>query len=208
MPSIYQLKPAFQNLLRPLVRTLAAIGVTANMVTVAAMLLSVAVGMLLWKYAGERWVLWLLPTALLVRMALNAVDGMLAREHNMQTRLGAFLNELGDVVSDSALYLGFGFVVLSLPFAMWLIVLLVVLAIISEMTGVLAQALGGTRRYDGPMGKSDRAFWISLIAVLLAGEVEAGLWVSIALGLIALMTALTIVNRVGRAIRETERVNK
>ena len=208
MPSIYQLKPAFQNLLRPLVRTLAAIGVTANMVTVAAMLLSVAVGMLLWKYAGERWVLWLLPTALLVRMALNAVDGMLAREHNMQTRLGAFLNELGDVVSDSALYLGFGFVVLSLPFAMSLIVLLVVLAITSEMTGVLAQALGGTRRYDGPMGKSDRAFWISLIAVLLAGEVEAGLWVSIALGLIALMTALTIVNRVGRAIRETERVNK
>ncbi len=208
MPSIYQLKPAFQNLLRPLVRTLAAVGVTANMVTVAAMLLSVAVGMLLWKYAGERWVLWLLPTALLGRMALNAVDGMLAREHNMQTRLGAFLNELGDVVSDSALYLGFGFVVLSLPFAMWLIVLLVALAIISEMTGVLAQALGGTRRYDGPMGKSDRAFWISLIAVLLACGVEAGLWVPIALGLIALMTALTIVNRVGRAIRETERVNK
>ncbi len=38
-------------------------------------------------------------------MALNAIDGMLAREHAMQTPLGAMLNELGDVVSDAALYL-------------------------------------------------------------------------------------------------------
>ena len=30
---------------------------------------------------------------------------MLAREHDMKTRLGAILNELGDVLSDSALYL-------------------------------------------------------------------------------------------------------
>ena len=29
---------------------------------------------------------------------------MLAREHNMTTKLGAILNELGDVISDVALY--------------------------------------------------------------------------------------------------------
>ena len=38
-------------------------------------------------------------------MALNALDGMLAREFNQKSRLGAVLNELGDVVSDTALYL-------------------------------------------------------------------------------------------------------
>ena len=46
-----------------------------------------------------------LPPVLLARMALNAVDGMLAREHAMQSALGAILNELGDVLSDTALYL-------------------------------------------------------------------------------------------------------
>ena len=200
MPSIYQLKPAFQNLLRPLVRGLARAGVTANQVTLAAMLLSLGVGVLLWQYAHDRWVLWLLPISLLLRMALNAIDGMLAREHNMQTRLGAFLNELGDVVSDSAIFLGFALVVLPIPFAMALMVLITVLAALSEMTGVLAQALTGTRRYDGPMGKSDRAFWISLLAVLLACGIRTGLWVPLALGAIALLTALTIINRVAQAL--------
>ena len=200
MPSIYQLKPAFQNLLRPLVRGLARAGVTANQVTLAAMLLSLGVGVLLWQYAHDRWVLWLLPISLLLRMALNAIDGMLAREHNMQTPLGAFLNELGDVVSDSAIFLGLALVVLPIPFATTLLVLITVLAALSELTGVLAQALTGTRRYDGPMGKSDRAFWISLLAVLLACGISTGLWVPLALGAIALLTALTIINRVAQAL--------
>ena len=39
--SIYALKPKFQNLLRPLVRQLAAKGVTANQVTLLACLLSI-----------------------------------------------------------------------------------------------------------------------------------------------------------------------
>lgn len=44
MPSIYQLKPAFQNLLRPGVERLYARGVTANQVTLAAAVVSVLLG--------------------------------------------------------------------------------------------------------------------------------------------------------------------
>ncbi len=44
MPTLYSIKPAFQNLLRPLVGRLVAIGATANQVTVAATLISVATG--------------------------------------------------------------------------------------------------------------------------------------------------------------------
>jgi CDP-diacylglycerol---glycerol-3-phosphate 3-phosphatidyltransferase len=40
MPSIYQLKPAFQNLLRPFVQLLYKSGITANQVTLLAMLIS------------------------------------------------------------------------------------------------------------------------------------------------------------------------
>ena len=45
--TLYDLKPRFQSLLRPLVRRLAAAGVTANQVTLAAAIGSVALGVLL-----------------------------------------------------------------------------------------------------------------------------------------------------------------
>ena len=44
MASIYDIKPAFQNLLRPLTRALARNGVSANQVTLAAAVLSGGVG--------------------------------------------------------------------------------------------------------------------------------------------------------------------
>ena len=47
MASIYDLKTKFQSLLRPLVRWLAEHGVTANQVTIAALVLSVITGMLI-----------------------------------------------------------------------------------------------------------------------------------------------------------------
>ena len=105
MPSVYDLKPAFQRLLRPLCGALARAGVTANQVTVAAALLSLAAGALVAWRPAARWPLLLIPGVLLVRMALNAIDGMLAREHGQKSALGGILNELGDVVSDAALYL-------------------------------------------------------------------------------------------------------
>src|SRR6185295_8322768 len=107
MASIYDLKPAFQGRLRPLVVHLAARGVTANQVTIAALLLSIAAGALVALWPEAALPLLLLPVALFVRMALNAIDGMLAREHNQKSRLGALLNEIGDVLSDAALYLPF-----------------------------------------------------------------------------------------------------
>ena len=108
--TIYDLKPAFQNLLRPICRALAAAGATANQVTLAALLGSLFVGLLFAFNPDSRWAAWLIPVWLFVRMALNAIDGMLAREHHMQSRLGGILNELGDVVSDTVLYLPFALV--------------------------------------------------------------------------------------------------
>ena len=48
MPSIYQLKPAFQNLLRPWVKSLYRIGITANQVTLFAMFISLAVALFIY----------------------------------------------------------------------------------------------------------------------------------------------------------------
>ena len=103
--SIYALKPKFQNLLRPLVQRLYQKGVTANQVTVFACAVSIALGLLLSCLANLPALFWLMPVWLFLRMALNAVDGMLAREFGQQSALGGYLNEITDVAADAALYL-------------------------------------------------------------------------------------------------------
>lgn len=199
MASIYDIKPRFQDLLRPLSDRCAKAGITANQVTLAALGLSAVTGLFLALFPGKRLVLLLVPVVMFVRMALNAVDGMLAREHDMKTPLGAMLNELGDVVSDSCLYLPFA---LTPGLAPALIVLAVILSIISEMTGVVAVQIGASRRYDGPMGKSDRAFVFGLLAVLLATGHVPVLLLNSGLVLVCLAIVATILNRGRKAIAE------
>ncbi len=199
MASIYDIKPAFQNLLRPLTRALAAAGVTANQVTVAAAILSGAVGACIGFFPQARWPLLVLPGFLFVRMALNAIDGMLAREHGQKSRLGAVLNEIGDVVADTALYLPLALVP---GFKPWLVVVITLLAIISEMTGVVAVQIGAARRYDGPMGKSDRAFAFGLLALLTGLGVPAGAWLAVILWLVVALLSVTIFNRARRALAQ------
>lgn len=193
MATIYKLKPAFQNLLRPFVRRLAGAGVTANQVTVAGFIVSLlAGGMIAWK-PEVPFVLLALPAALLLRMALNAIDGMLAREHGQKSRLGGVLNELGDVLSDAVLYLPLACIAgIS---AEW-VVAFVILAMASEMAGVLVQVQGEERRYDGPMGKSDRAFVIGLLGLLGGIGVPLAYWANGLIILAALLLVLTIFNRV------------
>ena len=126
--SIYELKPKFQNLLRPLVRRLYGAGVTANEVTLAACVISVLLGGVLVKFADIPVLFFLLPIWMFLRMALNAIDGMLAREFNQKSPLGGYLNEATDVISDAALYLPFAFVA---PFGRDVIALVIFLAFMS-----------------------------------------------------------------------------
>ncbi len=199
MPSIYQLKPAFQNQLQFLVDRLAKIGITANQVTIAAILLSCTIGGAIVIWHQHTRILFLVPLVLFLRMALNAIDGMLAREHDMKTPLGAILNELGDVFSDAAIYLPFSLIAgVSGVF----IVPIVILSIISETAGILGAITGNERRYDGPMGKSDRAFLFSIIALILASGIESGLWLNLIWIATIGLLLLTIVNRVNNSLKE------
>jgi CDP-diacylglycerol--glycerol-3-phosphate 3-phosphatidyltransferase len=199
--SVYDLKPRFQALLRPLVGALAARGVTANQVTLVAVLLSLAGGGLIAWRPFDTWPLLLLPLILLARMALNAIDGMLAREHGQQSKLGAILNELGDVVSDAALYLPLAWVPM-----VWVPLVggIVVLAVISEMTGVVAVQIGARRQYQGPMGKSDRALWFCALGLVLGLGVAPGNWINWGLGVMLALLVWTIVNRARGALKEAD----
>ena len=200
MASIYELKPRFQALLRPLCRTLAGAGVTANQVTVAGIVLSaIGGGWITWAPASP-WPLAALPAVLFLRMALNAIDGILAREFDMASRLGAVLNEMGDVVSDAMLYLPLA---LHPAVPAWGIVGVVLAGIMVEMIGVVAVQIAASRRYDGPFGKSDRAFALGGLGLLLGIGVPAGQWISWFLAGAILLSVLTAANRGRKALEES-----
>ncbi|MEM9216824.1 MAG: CDP-alcohol phosphatidyltransferase family protein [Cyanobacteria bacterium P01_F01_bin.150] len=201
MISIYQLKPTFQKTLLPLVKFLAQRGVTANAVTIAAMLLAIATGLALTAFPTSQVLYGLMPLVLGLRMALNAIDGLLARGWNQESDLGALLNELGDCVADVALYLPFA--CLSGIAPIW-VVLVVVLAVLSEFMGVLGQSLGRCRSYAGPMGKSDRALVFSLVSLVLAMGIPPGIWVDGVMVGILLLLVWTLINRGTSAIAPTE----
>ena len=197
--SIYDLKPKFQNLLRPLVIKLEQRGVTANQVTLTACAISVILGLMLTALSDYNWLFILIPIWLFMRMALNAIDGMLAREFNQKSRLGGYLNEITDVVSDAALYLPFAFVY---PFDALQIGLIIWLSALTEFCGVLGQVQGKTRRYDGPLGKSDRAFLfgvLGLVYAFLPMLPDFLYWVSWA---IVILLIITCIKRVRSGLAE------
>ncbi len=196
--TLYSLKPAFQNRLRPVAAFIARAGGTANQVTVAAMALSVGVGAAV-SFGGDRVLFLAFPAWFLVRMALNAIDGMLAREFGQKSRLGAYLNELGDVVSDAALILPFA----AAPgLGLWPILTAAILAILTEFAGLLGAAVGASRRYDGPMGKSDRALAFGALATWIGLGLPTGAVLTGIVWLLSALMVLTILNRIRAGLAE------
>ena len=190
--SIYKLKSSFQSLLRPLVGRLAALGVTANQVTIVAAVVSLGIGALL--ALDPRPALFaLVPVWMFLRMAFNAVDGMLAREHGQQSPLGGYLNELADVVSDAALYAPFALVA---PFSLSWFSAVVFLSALTEFAGVLGVAHGKGRSYEGPMGKSDRALLFGALGALVAAFGTLPAWTWHIQPIACVLLAWTVANRV------------
>lgn len=160
MISIYKIKPKFQKLLMPLLRFLRKIGVSPNTITISSIALSFILSYFFWNAEDKSYYFLIVACGLLLRMMLNALDGMMARVYNLQSKFGEILNEVGDILSDAAIYFP-----LILFVRIELAIIFILLSIFNEFCGLLAKVISGERRYDGPMGKSDRAFLIGLICI-------------------------------------------
>lgn len=118
--------------------------------------------------SGEeyRWLLLLFPAGLLLRMAMNTLDGMLSREYGTATVAGELFNEALDVIGDTVCYGALLFVP-DTPFIA--VTLLLVLIWMAEFFGVLGKSFpGGIRRHETFLGgKPDRAIWMSVLALIL-----------------------------------------
>ncbi len=188
MISIYNIKPQFQKLLTPVLTFLYKKNITANQITISACILSLVIGILFWFAESNRLLFLALPIGLLLRMALNALDGMMARKYNQTSLKGELLNELGDVVSDVFVF----FPLLKFqPESIYLVVVFIALSIVNEYAGIMGKVISGKRRYEGPMGKSDRAFLLGIYGILCflsIGISSYSMWIFIIINLLLLVS--------------------
>jgi len=163
MISIYKIKPRFQQLLMPQLKLLKRLGISPNSITIFSILLSFGIAYFFWNTSDNSSYFLIVAFGLLLRMMLNALDGMMARIYNLQSKLGEVLNEVGDIVSDVAIY--FPLIIFE-SLRIEIAIIFILLSIINEFCGLMAKVIFGERRYDGPMGKSDRAFLIGIICIV------------------------------------------
>lgn len=163
MISIYKIKPKFQQLLRPILKLLRKIGVTPNSITIFSIFFSFLLSYFFWNASNNNSFYLIVALGLIFRMMLNALDGMMASTYHLQSKLGEVINEIGDVISDAAIY--FPLILIS-DLRIELSILFIILSLVNEFCGILSKVISGERRYDGPMGKSDRAFLIGVICLL------------------------------------------
>jgi len=199
--SMYEIKPKFQQLLMPIVDWMRKIGMTPNQVTILALLLSIITGIILSIFHDNKWIFILMPIVMFVRMALNAIDGVMAKKYQMKSHLGLLLNELGDVISD--LFLFIPFVLIAEDYGIG-IMLFISLSIISEMAGVTVRVIGSSRRYDGPMGKSDRAFIVGFISFLIFVHLNIIPYLHFVFYICSILMLINIYNRIINGLKEVK----
>ena len=163
MISIYKIKPKFQKVLMPILKLLRGLRISPNAITIFSIILSFALSYFFWNNSDNSLYLLIVAFGLFLRMMLNALDGMMARIYNLQSKLGEILNEVGDIVSDVAIYFP---LILFESLRIEIAIIFILLTIINEFCGLMAKVISRKRRYDGPMGKSDRAFLIGIICIV------------------------------------------
>ena len=195
MISIYNIKPKFQQLLKPILIELHARRVTANQITISSIILSFIIGVMFWFSNSNNYLFLALPIGLFIRMALKALDGMMSRTYNQQTKKGEILNEIGDVFSDLFIFIP---LLIFEKENLFIIVGFLCLSIINEFTGILGKVVSGNRQYDGPMGKSDRAFAIGLYGLLSffgVGFGQHSSWIFLVLNILILISTITRIKK-------------
>ncbi|MDQ3913880.1 MAG: CDP-alcohol phosphatidyltransferase family protein [Actinomycetota bacterium] len=198
MSGLYSVKSWFLRRLRRIEDALVERRVSPDSLTIAGVCVSVAAGAAL--AAGGVYsepLLWLLvPLLGLVRLALNALDGAVARRNGGGRPFGEVMNEMGDRVADVAMIAPLSLVVgPALAFSA------LTCALLASAAGCAGRAVTGHRSAGGPMGKADRVAVVAFAAA--AGAVTSSqLPFEVAAWVVAAGSVVTMAGRVVRLSRE------
>ena len=198
---IYAVKPWFRGRLSGATDALVRRRVTPDQVTAAGLVASVLGGLAVWAGDGAPGVWLAVPVLAFVRIAANALDGLVAQRANLARAAGELFNETADRLADAAFLLPLATVT---GVAGWLPFAAVAAAELASFVGITARAAGGSRRYDGPMGKPDRMAVVGVAAVVAAFVERPDLAWTAALAVIGAGALVTAANRYRKAHRELE----
>jgi CDP-diacylglycerol--glycerol-3-phosphate 3-phosphatidyltransferase len=182
--------------LEPVLARLARAGVRPDWLTLAAIPAGALGGAGILASPAVPVALLLVPLAAGLRILLNLLDGALARRTGRVHPRGELYNELGDRVADVLFLAPVALVPGALAPAVWLGV---VLAVLASFTSVATKAAGGGRTYRGILSKPGRMALVAVfaVAVLVAGP---GAWAPFG-PLLALGCAVTLAERTHVAVR-------
>jgi CDP-diacylglycerol--glycerol-3-phosphate 3-phosphatidyltransferase len=200
---VYGLKPRFRAALRPVLAF--ACRFSPNAVSGAAVAFALLAGLGLALSPRWPWLLLAVPVLLFLRIAANALDGMVAQERGLASPRGEMVNEFSDRVNDTLILAGLAAGRLA---DVRLVAAALAGTLLVSYLGILPKAAGGSRRYDGPLGKADRMLLLGLACVAAwavvrspgraspQGAFGAALWLWVAL------VPVTLAVRWRRAWRE------
>jgi CDP-diacylglycerol--glycerol-3-phosphate 3-phosphatidyltransferase len=160
---IYRIKPRFQVALGGVESALVRRRVHPDYLTIGALVLSALGGLALYGAHQARWLLLVIPVVAIGRTALNALDGLVARDTGLARPWGEVLNEFCDRLADVSLMAGVAFA----PGSDALLgAVAIVVMLLASYVAILSKAAGGRRQYGGIMGKADRMIYLSVAAVI------------------------------------------
>lgn len=180
------------RLFRPFINGLVRWGITPNMLTAVGLVLAVLAGVC--AAAG-----WRLAAAFcfLLSGTLDSLDGELARQGQMQTRLGPFVDSIVDHYGDFALYLGIAWHALFSTPGDKTLVLLVLVAMFGSLVGSQIRSRAGMLGIDT---KNVGIFTRAERNILLILGLVTGLLIP-AFAVLALMNNLSALQRVFFVLR-------
>ena len=195
-----------------LASTLVRLRIRPNLISLFSIVFALlaCAGFLLSRNAlGGQRLIWLLVAAagIQLRLLCNLLDGMVAVEGKMGSKVGEIYNDFPDRIADPLIIVPAGYAIVTCPWGVELGWLAGLLAVMTAYVRVLGGSMGVPQDFVGPMAKPHRMATLTFAAIAdgVAGLFGYRDWLlAIALALIVVGTIVTMARRTARIARELE----
>jgi len=193
-----RLKKRFQLWISREARFAHDIGFTPNLVSALGVVFAVLSGIVYWRWRFFKHSLITAPILLLISGFCDALDGALARLHGETTTSGKFLDSILDRYADAIILCGIIFG--GLCNLLWGLIALIGSFMVSYARA-RAEALGVEMEAVGVTERAERLIILAAASFLSLIWAEALSWAVI---LLALLTSLTVLQRVAHFLRASK----
>lgn len=142
-------------------------GISPNTISVVSVVFALAGSYALYRWPESAAALVAAAVCVQLRLLCNMLDGMVAIEGKLQSRVGVLYNEIPDRIADSLFIVALGYA----AGAAWLGWLGALAAAVTAYIRVLGGACGLPQDFRGPLAKPHRMFVLTVGCLLAAAEI-------------------------------------